>query len=76
MQVEVLVPIAFLTSAFTAMAGIGGGLVLVALMPGFLPAQAIVPVHGVVQLKDLREQTQSEIPRADVAARIAELSST
>ena len=34
----------------TAVTGIGGGMMLIAIMPGFLPATAIVPVHAVVQL--------------------------
>ena len=29
--------------------------------------------NGVVQLKDLRAQTQNEVPRADIAARIHDL---
>ena len=39
-----------MTSAITAVTGIGGGMILIAIMPGFLPAAAIVPVHAVVQL--------------------------
>jgi len=46
----VLVPIAFLTSIVTATVGIGGGMLLIAFMPGLLPTGAIVPVHGAVQL--------------------------
>lgn len=45
-----LVLIACATSALTAVTGIGGGMVLIAIMPGFLPPAAIVPVHAVVQL--------------------------
>jgi len=45
-----LILIAFGTSALTAITGIGGGMLLIAIMPGFLPAAAIVPVHGIVQL--------------------------
>jgi uncharacterized protein len=45
-----LILIAGVTSALTAVTGIGGGMVLIAIMPGFLPAAAIVPVHAVVQL--------------------------
>lgn len=45
-----LIASAFLTSAFTAIIGMGGGIMLISLMPGLLPVQAIVPVHGVVQL--------------------------
>lgn len=39
-----------LTSALTAITGVGGGMILIGLMPFFVPAIAIVPVHGVTQL--------------------------
>ena len=42
--------IAFLTSTLTAVIGIGGGSLLIASMPGFLPNAAIIPVHAIVQL--------------------------
>ena len=45
-----LVVFAFATSTLTAITGIGGGMMLIAFMPGLLPAAAIVPVHGAVQL--------------------------
>ena len=45
-----LVLFALVTSTLTAITGIGGGMMLIAIMPGFLPAAAIVPVHGAVQL--------------------------
>lgn len=45
-----LLAISFVSSAVTGVIGIGGGLLLVAVMPGFLPAQAVIPVHGAVQL--------------------------
>lgn len=45
-----LILIAGISSMITAVTGIGGGMMLIALMPGFLPAVAIVPVHAVVQL--------------------------
>lgn len=45
-----LVLIAAATSTLTAITGIGGGMLLIAIMPGFLPAAAIVPVHAAVQL--------------------------
>ena len=43
-----LIVAAFFTSMTTAIAGIGGGVMLIAMMPGFLPVAAIIPVHGVV----------------------------
>jgi uncharacterized membrane protein YfcA len=45
-----LIAIAGATSMLTAVTGIGGGMMLIAIMPGFLPAAAIVPVHAFVQL--------------------------
>lgn len=45
-----LIAVSFLTSAFNAAVGVGGGLFLIAVMASFLPPAAIVPVHGVVQL--------------------------
>jgi len=39
-----------ITSCITAMVGMGGGLLLLAALPGILPANAIIPVHGTVQL--------------------------
>ena len=45
-----LVFAAFFTSTMTAVFGIGGGVMLIGLMPGAIPATAIIPVHGLVQL--------------------------
>lgn len=45
-----LVLIALATSTLTAITGIGGGMILIAFMPGLVPAPAIVPVHAMVQL--------------------------
>lgn len=45
-----LVPIAFFTSCLAAVIGMGGGVLLITLMPGLLPAAAILPVHGATQL--------------------------
>lgn len=38
-----------LTSALTGITGVGGGMILIGLMPFFVPAIAIIPVHGVTQ---------------------------
>lgn len=46
----VLIPIAFATSVLTAAIGLGGGVLLLAVMPGLLPVAAIIPVHGATQL--------------------------
>lgn len=40
---------ALLTSLLTALIGLGGGVVLMLLMPGLMPLAAIIPVHAVVQ---------------------------
>lgn len=45
-----LIAAAFFSSTLTAVLGLGGGVLLISLMPGVLPAAAVVPVHGVVQL--------------------------
>lgn len=45
-----LIFFAFLTSLTAGIGGIAGGVILISVMPGFLPAAAIVPVHGVVQI--------------------------
>jgi uncharacterized protein len=45
-----LVIIAFFTSCLAAAVGMGGGILLIASMPGFVPVQAIIPLHGVTQL--------------------------
>ena len=39
-----------LTSSFTAITGVGGGMMLIAIMPMLMPAVAVVPVHAVTQL--------------------------
>lgn len=42
--------IAFFTSTITSIIGLGGGMMLIAFLPSFLPVNAIVPVHGLTQL--------------------------
>src|SRR5699024_149449 len=39
-----------LTSALTAALGIGGGILLLAIMSMLLPVTAVIPLHGLVQL--------------------------
>ena len=46
----VLVAVSALTSAVTASLGIGGGVLLLAIMAIVMPPAAIIPVHGMVQL--------------------------
>ena len=45
-----LVPIVFLTSCLTAVIGMGGGVLLLMLMPGLVPTAAILPLHALTQL--------------------------
>ncbi len=45
-----LIVTAGVTSFITSSLGIGGGVMLLAILAQFLPAQIIVPVHGIVQL--------------------------
>ena len=45
-----LVPIAFVTSALAGVMGMGGGVLLIAAMPGLVPTAAIFPLHACTQL--------------------------
>ncbi|NRA86316.1 MAG: sulfite exporter TauE/SafE family protein [Rhizobiales bacterium] len=38
------------TSAFTAAFGLGGGVVMLALLVHFLPIAVVIPIHGVIQM--------------------------
>ncbi|UJF18185.1 sulfite exporter TauE/SafE family protein [Vibrio sp. SS-MA-C1-2] len=49
-EIIILSSLTFFTSAFTAIVGAGGGLVLLTLLPQWLAPAVIIPVHGVVQL--------------------------
>jgi len=46
----ILVSIVFLTSCLTAVIGLGGGVLLLMLMPGLVPTAAILPLHALTQL--------------------------
>ena len=45
-----LIPISLLTSAIAGVFGMGGGVPLITLMPGLVPAVAIIPLHAATQL--------------------------
>ena len=45
----VLVAIVLATSCLTAVIGMGGGVLLLTLMPGLVPASAILPLHALTQ---------------------------
>lgn len=42
--------ISFFTSTIAGVVGLGGGLILITILPSFLPMNALVPVHGLTQL--------------------------
>jgi uncharacterized membrane protein YfcA len=50
MSVLVLVPIVFFTSCLAAVMGMGGGILLITVMPGLVPSNVILPLHAVTQL--------------------------
>ena len=50
MSEYLLVPIAFFTSGLAAVMGMGGGILLIACMPGLVPPSVIIPVHAATQL--------------------------
>lgn len=45
-----LIVVSFFASALTAAVGLGGGVAMIAAMATLMPAHALVPVHGVVQI--------------------------
>jgi uncharacterized membrane protein YfcA len=59
----VLIPAALLASALSGMLGMGGGVVLLAVMASILPVAEVVPVHGVVQLTSNFSRTLALLPR-------------
>ena len=40
----------FFTSTIAGVVGIGGGMILIAILPTFLPLNALIPVHGLTQM--------------------------
>jgi len=42
--------VTFLTSTVAGIVGIGGGMMLIAILPSFLPLNALIPVHGLTQM--------------------------
>lgn len=40
----------FFTSTVAGIVGIGGGMMLIAILPSFLPLNALIPVHGLTQM--------------------------
>ena len=50
MEVIILGLISIFTSFIAGVVGLGGGLMLIAILPTFLPIQAIIPIHGFTQM--------------------------
>lgn len=51
MQEEILLAlITFLTSTVAGIVGLGGGMMLIVILPSFLPLNALIPVHGLTQM--------------------------
>lgn len=50
LAVVALIALSFVTSLMTAALGLGGGMLMVAAMASVVPAAALIPVHGLVQL--------------------------
>ncbi len=57
--------LAFATSTITGTIGVGGGLLLVSLMPEILPAVAVVPLHGAIQLASNSSRAALAAPSID-----------
>ncbi len=49
-QLAALTLIAFSTSSIAGLFGFAGGMMFIAVLPNFLPASAIIPIHAAVQL--------------------------
>jgi len=64
-----LITFAFFTSALTATAGIGGGLLMLGVMSYLLPITALIPIHAVVQFGSNASRTF--IQRENINWRIA-----
>lgn len=54
--------IAFATSTLAGVLGFGGGMLLIAVMPSFLPSAAIIPIHGLVQLASNGSRVALSLP--------------
>ena len=51
MQPEILLGVlTFFTSTIAGVVGLGGGMILIAILPSFLPINALVPIHGLTQM--------------------------
>ena len=50
MEIITLGIVSLFTSLIAAVVGVGGGLMLIAILPSFFPIQAVIPIHGLTQL--------------------------
>ncbi|MDE2490861.1 MAG: sulfite exporter TauE/SafE family protein [Elusimicrobia bacterium] len=50
LHAAVLIPTAFLTSVVSGTVGMGGGIVLLAVMAQYFPPAVLIPLHGLIQL--------------------------
>jgi len=50
MEIITLGLISIFTSLIAGVVGMGGGLMLIAILPSFLPIQALIPIHGFTQM--------------------------
>jgi len=50
MDALILGGISFCTSTIAGIFGVGGGLLLIAILPSFLPINALIPIHGLNQV--------------------------
>ena len=50
MEIITLGLISIFTSLVAGVVGLGGGLMLIAILPSFLPIQALIPIHGFTQM--------------------------
>ncbi len=50
MEIITLGLISVFTSLIAGVVGMGGGLMLIAILPSFLPIQALIPIHGFTQM--------------------------
>ena len=68
---SILIVASFFTSALTAAAGVGGGLLMLALMTYVIPITALIPVHGLVQLGS--NTSRSFVQRANIDWRVTRI---
>lgn len=49
-EIFILGIITFFTSTVAGIVGLGGGMILIVILPSFLPLTALIPVHGLTQM--------------------------